>query len=384
MKIQSVVKKCIFCGDKPENKNKEHVIPKWLIEMTGDKKRSGYFGFDKFTEADVAASNTLDNEMGKPLRVYSFNSFAFPACEECNKAFGRKESAVKPILKKIINNDGIVRGELDFFFDWLDKVRVGLWLGMRQLDKDIAQIEPNYAINQRVAIFDRVLMVRRIKGMPDGINFYGVETYCFAMQPIAFCLRVNEFFFFNLSTSFLVSEGLGFPFSEGEILDKNSNKINFSVVEGRGSIVSPLSKKSGISMSDIFYQPMFGGEIGSFYKHFYNNEYVKEHSINFHEGRGLIFRGEDTPTPLKEYELIYFNYIESQTIYNEPEKAMLEIVKWQSWLLNTFKERLDLKELTTEQKEYVIHKIGVANRINDFYIEKLQNTVFERTIAFWK
>ncbi|HDR2534145.1 TPA: hypothetical protein QCI12_004383 [Enterobacter roggenkampii] len=63
MKIQSVVKKCIFCGDKPENKNKEHVIPKWLIEMTGDKKRSGYFGFDKFTEADVAASNTLDNEM---------------------------------------------------------------------------------------------------------------------------------------------------------------------------------------------------------------------------------------------------------------------------------------------------------------------------------
>lgn len=137
-------------------------------------------------------------------------------------------------------------------------------------------------------------------------------------------------------------------------------------------------------MSDIFYQPMFGGEIGSFYKHFYNNEYVKEHSINFHEGRGLIFRGEDTPTPLKEYELIYFNYIESQTIYNEPEKAMLEIVKWQSWLLNTFKERLDLKELTTEQKEYVIHKIGVANRINDFYIEKLQNTVFERTIAFWK
>ena len=124
MKIQSVVKKCIFCGDKPENKNKEHVIPKWLIEMTGDKKRSGYFGFDKFTEADVAASNTLDNEMGKPHRVYSFNSFAFPACEECNKAFGRKESAVKPILKKIINNDGIVRGELDFFFDWLDKVRV--------------------------------------------------------------------------------------------------------------------------------------------------------------------------------------------------------------------------------------------------------------------
>jgi hypothetical protein len=26
---------CVFCGERPQSKTKEHVIPKWLIEMTG-------------------------------------------------------------------------------------------------------------------------------------------------------------------------------------------------------------------------------------------------------------------------------------------------------------------------------------------------------------
>jgi hypothetical protein len=30
---------CVFCGESPENKNKEHVIPQWLIRMTGYSKR---------------------------------------------------------------------------------------------------------------------------------------------------------------------------------------------------------------------------------------------------------------------------------------------------------------------------------------------------------
>jgi len=27
---------CIFCGDKPQSKNLEHIIPQWLLKMTGD------------------------------------------------------------------------------------------------------------------------------------------------------------------------------------------------------------------------------------------------------------------------------------------------------------------------------------------------------------
>lgn len=41
-----MAKKCIFCGKQMSEKSKEHVIPQWLIEMTGDKKRTACFGLD--------------------------------------------------------------------------------------------------------------------------------------------------------------------------------------------------------------------------------------------------------------------------------------------------------------------------------------------------
>jgi hypothetical protein len=34
-----VNKVCVFCGEKPTNKTKEHIIPEWLIELTGDINR---------------------------------------------------------------------------------------------------------------------------------------------------------------------------------------------------------------------------------------------------------------------------------------------------------------------------------------------------------
>ena len=37
-------KRCIFCGKVPETKTKEHVIPQWLINMTGDPKRNLHLG----------------------------------------------------------------------------------------------------------------------------------------------------------------------------------------------------------------------------------------------------------------------------------------------------------------------------------------------------
>ncbi|QJB40178.1 hypothetical protein HF324_20870 [Chitinophaga oryzae] len=38
------MKYCIFCGEQPQSKTKEHIIPKWLIEMTGDPNRLTFFG----------------------------------------------------------------------------------------------------------------------------------------------------------------------------------------------------------------------------------------------------------------------------------------------------------------------------------------------------
>jgi hypothetical protein len=37
---------CIFCGNPPQGKNKEHVIPQWLIRLTGKPSRMVYLGRD--------------------------------------------------------------------------------------------------------------------------------------------------------------------------------------------------------------------------------------------------------------------------------------------------------------------------------------------------
>ncbi len=34
-----MAKFCIFCGNPPKDKNAEHVIPQWLINITGKRSR---------------------------------------------------------------------------------------------------------------------------------------------------------------------------------------------------------------------------------------------------------------------------------------------------------------------------------------------------------
>ena len=71
-----------------------------------------------------------------PFLMYAVSpkKFAFPACGRCNVIYSTLESEVKPILLKILDGIEIRSEELSLFLDWLDKVRVGLWLGMKQLD----------------------------------------------------------------------------------------------------------------------------------------------------------------------------------------------------------------------------------------------------------
>ena len=46
MEADKLPKFCVFCGKKPENKNKEHIIPQWLIKLTGDPNRKINLGVD--------------------------------------------------------------------------------------------------------------------------------------------------------------------------------------------------------------------------------------------------------------------------------------------------------------------------------------------------
>ena len=101
---------CIFCGEKPKDKNQEHVVPQWLIHMT--KREKG----DVF-------SLYPDAKMHLP-----FMRFTFPACTECNSKYSRMEAMVKPVLERVLSGQSISGADASLLMDWFDKVRIGLWL----------------------------------------------------------------------------------------------------------------------------------------------------------------------------------------------------------------------------------------------------------------
>jgi hypothetical protein len=82
---------CLFCGDRPTGKNNEHVLPLWLIELTGDRTRPANFGID--------LSQGVENAKE---REYAFSQFQFPACTACNTRFGKLENAAKRVVLKLL------------------------------------------------------------------------------------------------------------------------------------------------------------------------------------------------------------------------------------------------------------------------------------------
>ncbi|HEX8015803.1 MAG TPA: hypothetical protein VF465_11265, partial [Flavobacterium sp.] len=100
---------CVFCGEKPVDKNKEHVIPQWLIKYTGEPNRI----------------TLIAKKEGKEIK-FSWLNFVFPACEECNSNFSNIESKIQPILVKIDNENSVTHDEINLFLDWIDKIRIGV------------------------------------------------------------------------------------------------------------------------------------------------------------------------------------------------------------------------------------------------------------------
>src|SRR5690242_13676760 len=95
---------CVFCGKRPESKTKEHVIPLWLIEKTGDPKRKARFGVD--FQKDTPA-----------FREFSFDSLTFPACSDCNSKFSLLESNAKDVVTRLLDREPLSEIDLSFLLD---------------------------------------------------------------------------------------------------------------------------------------------------------------------------------------------------------------------------------------------------------------------------
>ncbi|MGN6398680.1 MAG: hypothetical protein ACTHMI_24130 [Mucilaginibacter sp.] len=298
-----MAKTCIFCGERPQSKNKEHVIPQWLIKMTGDPNRIINLGAD--TRQLMKTGETK-------LLTYSFNAFTFPACEDCNLEAAKLEGRVKGYIEKIFAKDYLNRVEIDDLLDWLDKVRIGLWLGGLKLDGIEDEIRPGFYINKRIGHRDRSLLIYEMKDtVPDGINMVGTTSPGFQRVPSCFALRINNLFFYNISYDFLFARRIGFPYPEIFAVsaeDERGYHLKYSA--GTDQIKLPLLDFKLQLPGIAFHQPIIAKETADpEYQQFFSVPYVQERLMNkykgaifYEEGRNLCMMDDETEIRLEGYQ----------------------------------------------------------------------------------
>ncbi|MBZ7921465.1 hypothetical protein LAC81_06645 [Ensifer adhaerens] len=195
-KPQSVKKRqCVFCGQPPANKNREHIVPKWLLELTGDPSR--------------VVTMAIDPQSGKPIR-FSWSALVMPACEACNLEYSALEAAVKPIVLALLDRQPITSSEAFVLLDWLDKVRICLWLHQIIMQGTTETIDPHLHVGNRIGTKDRLLYLYTLDGKEKGLNAFGIESLIFQHQPSCFALRVNDIILFNASSDYAFSRSCGF------------------------------------------------------------------------------------------------------------------------------------------------------------------------------
>lgn len=278
-------KYCVFCGNTPKNKNKEHVLPQWLLGLTGDPKRVVNMAFNSLT--------------GKVLR-FDWSSLVAPSCKVCNDEFSEFENKAKEIIENLVSYEPVNGDSYLILLDWLDKVRIGLWLNYFYLQENPMGIIPQMFIKSRMGMKDRMLALYRFPNQPNGLNAFGVNSLSFQTNPSCFGLRINNILLFNMSSDFLFSKRVGFPYPKAMFSKKNDKGDNFLHCmdwDITRRIQHPLIRKHIADAAIHIYQPIMmkssnrhfqGGFLGHF--NIYDN-YLAENCLPpYTEGKGKLFR----------------------------------------------------------------------------------------------
>lgn len=346
---------CIFCGNPPQGKNKEHVIPQWLIRLTGKPSRKVYLGRDWSSP-----------ELTK--REYSLTSFTFPACKSCNSEFSDLEGSAKTIIERLLKAEPVSAADFDVLLDWFDKVRVGLWIGFMALNKNYRGTNPQFHIKKRIAARDRMLIVYQDHGELDGILIAGIETPIFHVMPSCFGLSINHLHFFNASTEGLLSKFLGFPYLTNRKLSRDREGFSADVVNGSKVVLPNLLPYSMPADGTAIFQGIIPSELRGSSE--FNDPFVVDNCLNHEQGRGKMFVQQLGSAQL------YPEAALSQWI--PPQKlSKLDCILNLTFLTDLYdtklyEDRPDMGDLTPEQIEFVdknaegilkLHRIIVAHHM---------------------
>jgi hypothetical protein len=237
----------VFCAEKPIGKNREHVLPYWLLEMTGSPSRVVQVGFDYRTF--------------EPVR-FAWSQFVMPACQACNTAAAEMEGSAKRVIQALTRREAMSVADYVVLLDWLDKVRVGMWLAYHRLFPEEFQITPRFSINSRIGKKDRLVAVYPLETGNKGLNTFGSESLMFNRNPSVFGLRISNLLLLNASFDSLVSDACGFPFPTDpkHVLDgPNAGQLEFTEL-ARASrpappLLPPIVHRPSVLLAQPILQP---------------------------------------------------------------------------------------------------------------------------------
>jgi hypothetical protein len=353
---------CVFCGEKPTAKTKEHVIPQWLIELTGDPHRKGTFG-------------PIWTGKGFEFRQFPFRHFAFPACEQCNQRMSKLEDSAKRVLIDILAEKALSATDICVLLSWLDKVRIGLWLAYLYIQKNACDISPNFYINSRIDGSDRMVLIYKSDYSYRRTTFDGAQFPAFQYIPSCFCLSVNNFHFFSVATHLLLSKRLGLPYATGASYT-NTPLFKFEVVEGRERMIYPPMRIRYERACSQIFQPMFTmvKERASEWAE-YETDYVKSMMMDHKRGIGkvLYYNGRR----LNEFPSAESTcWIPPKTWREEELRRILvkQVLAFQLHLLRygpLEDRKVDYSTVTPEKRRLIRRDLYFASQISKMLLEKM-------------
>lgn len=94
----------------------------WMLRATGDSNRRIKIETDPISGEDI---------------IRPASTFHFPACRPCNESYGKKlEAQAKQAMEALFAGRSLQVSQCYRLLDWLDKIRVGLWLAFLMKDSD--------------------------------------------------------------------------------------------------------------------------------------------------------------------------------------------------------------------------------------------------------
>jgi hypothetical protein len=267
---------CVFCGQRPVDKTVEHVLPYWLIELTGDPKRRARFGMDW--------SKTPPEH-----REFSFDQFTVPACRICNESFSALEGSTKAVIKKLLTDDALGIEDFSCLLQWLDKVRIGLWLANYMLDKNILGINPNHYIAERVGGTDRALILFKHDGRVPRLSFLGTDRPSFRLAPIAVGLVINNYLVISIAHLGLCARRLGFPHLT-PLRIREDGRVESAIHAGLERIIHPIIPHFPHPYATGIYQPILKNvDSDELPTELFGTAHCRSNSLDAEHGIGSIF-----------------------------------------------------------------------------------------------